>query len=142
MRSDRKVRMKKRAVPAPIVVEPRLASVLYCVDDGLRKLVPTTHYGAPGYTKYGVANSCHDPHYEEGAQEHLVVTLCIWPRTDMKTGKRHYQCFVSITDGDDFILQRVREFTYENWCEQLDMYNSITQIDKNAVEYLMMEGFA
>jgi hypothetical protein len=128
----------KRHRKLPVHEDERLHSIAYCVGDGLRKLIPTDgNWGWPAYTKYGVANSDHHDYYEDGAQEHLVVSL--WIRFDAPDDR--YYCCITIKDGDDFILQRWMEFTFENWQQQLDLYNGITQFDRDVREYLELEGF-
>lgn len=124
--------------PRPSFEDQRLHDIHYSVRGGLRKLVPTNGFGWPAYNRYWVANSRHSPHYERDASEFLIVSLQLWE--DSRKKPAVWQCYLTIKDGDDMSLQRWREFTYENWCEQLDLYNSITQFDDHTRDYLRLEG--
>lgn len=118
----------------------RLQSVLYCIRDGLRKLVPChENYGSPTYTKYGMSNSEWDGVcYEEKAQGYLIAHLHAW----YEVPSRSWVCCLTIQDGDDFILQRFRPFTWENWCAQMDIYNRLDNFDRNTYLILRAKGFS
>ena len=108
--------------------DKRLNDISYCIDNGFRKLVPCSNFlGHPPFNEYGVMMP-----EEEETQPYLLVVLLIF---------KDYTNLL-INDGDDTDYRRSLDFTLENWEKQLDLYNSITHIDKTLLDYLMeYEGF-
>lgn len=128
--------MRRKAEPAP-PEDKRLRDVLWCVREGFRKLVPCK-WGAPPFTQYGAMNSDHDEYYQPDAQPFLVVSLNVWYSAPAKK----WVTSISIQDGDDFIFQRFRDFTWEDWCAQMDVYNQISAFDGDMYVLLRDEGFS
>ncbi len=129
-----------KGIPEP--EDDRLRSILYTMRakfgtfNGLKKLVPTKHVGAPAFTIDGVSNSPHNDYYEPDCQEYMSVSL------DVGYSMNKWMCKISITDGDDTIYQRWRDFTFENWQDQMRVYNEIDGVDSGIIDYLCQEyGF-
>ena len=118
----------------PIVPEG-LELLVYYIGKGLRKLVPCDEdIGWPAFDKYG-----NNRDYKLGLDKtYLLVKLTILPPV---ISSEKWVCCITLTDGDDFILQRWMDFDLENWKSQMDLYNEITYIDQHTLSYLDMEGF-
>lgn len=128
--------MRRQAQP-PQPEDKRLRDVLWCVKDGFRKLVPTDR-GAPPFTQYGNSNSEHNEYYDVDADTFLVVGLHAW----YSSQEKKWVCCITIADGDDFIFQRWSDFTWENWRQQIDLYEQIKQFDGDMFDLLSAEGFS
>jgi hypothetical protein len=128
--------MKRQQEPEQPTDE-RLREVLYCIREGLRKLVPCA-WGAPPYTRYGSMNSDHSAHYDPEAKSYLVVSLRAWyARTE-----KAWVSQLLIQDGDDFLLQRWSPFTWEEWQKLVDLYDQVTSFDSDMFTLLEAEGFS
>lgn len=128
------MRQKKTLEPP---TDERLRDVLYCVKEGLRKLVPCGDWGSPPYTRYGSMNSEHSPHFDPEAKSYLMVSLCV-----SEAVPTDRVCYISIADGDDFLLQRFVPFTWENWCGQVNTYDQITAFNRDMFDLLLEDGFS
>lgn len=120
--------MKRRQEPEP--EDARLREVLFCVREGLRKLVPC-QWGAPPYDRFGAVAR------DQATAPYLVVSLRPW----YSIGYKAWRCQITIADGDDFLLQRCRPFTWEDWQEQVTVYDQITAFDTDMFSLLEEEGF-
>lgn len=138
--------MKKRK--ELVIEDPVLHHISYCINHGLRKLVPST-CGWCTFSKYGehfheedIEPEPWEIYYQTGEtpeyNEYLVVQLCIYPTYPEK----NWNCVITIMDGDDLCFQRWMEFNLENWKKQVEMYNSINFLDHEIMQYLRLEGFS
>lgn len=115
--------MSRKKVEIPRPEDPQL-DALACHFRGLRKLVPSTNWGAPPFSEYGFHNSPHNAWYDETAQNYAEVSIVI-----SYHASEGWDCCVSISDGDDGLFQIWRKLTIENWQQMMDLYNSIDGVD-------------
>jgi hypothetical protein len=117
--------------------DPRFFSIYDCIRGGLRKLVRSRNLGWPAYTGYAVAISERGGGVSSELYEYVVASLWIVPEAREAAAA----CVLQYSDGDDWLIQRWRPLTYEEWCKQVDLYNEITYLDAELVEHLRKEGF-
>jgi hypothetical protein len=123
--------------------DPRLREILYCIGAhcGLRKLVPCHRgIGSPPFTNAGTLVRDDDPLLPRYLRVQLTAVYGYHGKewSDMS---QSWECCITITDGDDYILQYWLPFTYDNWCKQIDCYNSINQISPAVLDFLEFVGF-
>jgi hypothetical protein len=129
----------RRKQPETLPADARLCQVLFCIREGLRKLIPAApNWGHPPFTRYCTPNSEHREQFDPTCQPHLVVDLHAW----YSTHKQTWICSLSIADGDDFLLQRFRPFTWEDWQSQVDLYDQVTSFDDDMCSLLRDAGFS
>lgn len=93
--------------------EPGLDALQISMRGGLAQLVPSGHYGSPGFTAYGETNR------KDDGRNHLLVRLDIWDNAGA------WQAVLGVYDGDDMCIQVWRPLTWESWQVLVDLYQTV-----------------
>jgi hypothetical protein len=121
--------MSRKHPPIPPPDDPRLQEIQYAVGEGLRKLVPSEGWGSPAFTW--------DGRFVRDEPGSIVVSLRIAYYTQVG-----WQCFLTLSDGDDGLYQRFLPFTLDNWQRQMSLYLILDRVrDKDLAWLQESEGF-
>jgi hypothetical protein len=102
-----------------------LRQIYHCVKNKpFHKLVSSGWLGSPGYAVNGTFLIA------DTSDKNVSVVLGV--RWDAYYKK--WSCYITITDGDDFIRHLWKDFTFENWNYLLKIYNDMYLVHPDLLE--------